>query len=84
MPSFDWPIAPFPELKYPLEEFGSDNAKEEVSCPFCFVAFYPEKVCCFLSRKKSLLNFIRKSSRKVCCILSRKKLCCILSRKKSI
>jgi len=36
MPSFDWPIAPFPELKYPLEEFEADNAKEEVNSTVLF------------------------------------------------
>nr|XP_002127680.1 4-aminobutyrate aminotransferase, mitochondrial-like [Ciona intestinalis] len=32
MPAFDWPIAPFPKLKYPLEEHESENAKEEARC----------------------------------------------------
>ncbi|KAK1877835.1 4-aminobutyrate aminotransferase mitochondrial [Dissostichus eleginoides] len=30
VPSFDWPIAPFPRLQYPLEEFTRENAQEEV------------------------------------------------------
>lgn len=29
VPSFDWPIAHFPEYKYPLEEFESENKKED-------------------------------------------------------
>ncbi|XP_060757094.1 4-aminobutyrate aminotransferase, mitochondrial [Neoarius graeffei] len=32
IPSFDWPIAPFPSLKYPLEEFVRENAQEEARC----------------------------------------------------
>ncbi|KAM7332988.1 hypothetical protein ACRRTK_006308 [Alexandromys fortis] len=32
IPSFDWPIAPFPRLKYPLEEFVKDNQQEEARC----------------------------------------------------
>uniref|UniRef100_A0A673AID4 4-aminobutyrate aminotransferase n=1 Tax=Sphaeramia orbicularis TaxID=375764 RepID=A0A673AID4_9TELE len=32
VPSLDWPIAPFPKLKYPLEEFARENAQEEARC----------------------------------------------------
>uniref|UniRef100_F6SUM0 4-aminobutyrate aminotransferase, mitochondrial n=1 Tax=Ciona intestinalis TaxID=7719 RepID=F6SUM0_CIOIN len=32
IPAFDWPIAPFPKLKYPLEEHESENTKEEARC----------------------------------------------------
>ncbi|KAG9332873.1 hypothetical protein JZ751_014444 [Albula glossodonta] len=32
VPSFDWPIAPFPKLRYPLEEFTRENAQEEARC----------------------------------------------------
>ncbi|XP_036395552.1 4-aminobutyrate aminotransferase, mitochondrial-like [Megalops cyprinoides] len=32
VPSFDWPIAPFPKLRYPLEEFVRENAQEEARC----------------------------------------------------
>ncbi|KAF7698454.1 hypothetical protein HF521_004964 [Silurus meridionalis] len=32
IPSFDWPIAPFPMMKYPLEEFVRENAQEEARC----------------------------------------------------
>uniref|UniRef100_A0AAQ4PLB9 4-aminobutyrate aminotransferase, mitochondrial n=1 Tax=Gasterosteus aculeatus aculeatus TaxID=481459 RepID=A0AAQ4PLB9_GASAC len=32
VPSFDWPIAPFPKLQYPLEEFTRENAQEEARC----------------------------------------------------
>uniref|UniRef100_A0A3Q3W230 Uncharacterized protein n=1 Tax=Mola mola TaxID=94237 RepID=A0A3Q3W230_MOLML len=32
VPSFDWPIAPFPRLQYPLEEFARENAQEEARC----------------------------------------------------
>ncbi|TTY71120.1 4-aminobutyrate aminotransferase, mitochondrial [Bagarius yarrelli] len=32
IPSFDWPIAPFPRLKYPLEEFVQENLQEEARC----------------------------------------------------
>lgn len=32
IPSLDWPIAPFPRLQYPLEEFTRENAQEEARC----------------------------------------------------
>lgn len=32
IPAFDWPIAPFPRLRYPLEEFTRENQAEERSC----------------------------------------------------
>lgn len=32
IPAFDWPQAPFPEIKYPLEEFEAENAAEEQRC----------------------------------------------------
>lgn len=32
MPAFDWPQAPFPQLKYPLEQHVEENAKEEARC----------------------------------------------------
>ncbi|KAK3728626.1 hypothetical protein QZH41_011700 [Actinostola sp. cb2023] len=32
IPCFDWPVAPFPKLKYPLEEFKKENAAEEERC----------------------------------------------------
>ncbi|KAM6424065.1 4-aminobutyrate aminotransferase, mitochondrial isoform 2-T3 [Liasis olivaceus] len=32
IPSFDWPIAPFPRLKYPLEDFVRENEQEEARC----------------------------------------------------
>jgi len=32
MPAFDWPQAPFPHLKYPLEKFTEENAQEEARC----------------------------------------------------
>lgn len=32
IPSFDWPIAPFPRYKYPLEENERENAKEDERC----------------------------------------------------
>ena len=32
VPAFDWPIAPFPQLKYPLEEFVRENEEEERKC----------------------------------------------------
>lgn len=28
----DWPIATFPRLKYPLEDFESENREEERRC----------------------------------------------------
>jgi 4-aminobutyrate aminotransferase/(S)-3-amino-2-methylpropionate transaminase len=32
IPAFDWPVAPFPELKYPLEEHVKENEEEEKKC----------------------------------------------------
>lgn len=32
IPAFDWPQAPFPALKYPLEEHVRENAEEEKRC----------------------------------------------------
>lgn len=32
IPAFDWPQAPFPMLKYPLEEHVKENAEEEKRC----------------------------------------------------
>jgi len=32
VPAFDWPTAPFPQLKYPLHEHQEANAVEEKSC----------------------------------------------------
>lgn len=32
IPAFDWPIAPFPVLKYPLDQFKRENEAEERRC----------------------------------------------------
>ena len=32
IPAFDWPQAPFPHLKYPLEQHIQENAEEEARC----------------------------------------------------
>ncbi|XP_031567513.1 4-aminobutyrate aminotransferase, mitochondrial-like [Actinia tenebrosa] len=32
IPCFDFPVAPFPKLKYPLEEFTAENEAEEKRC----------------------------------------------------
>ncbi|KAK6502522.1 hypothetical protein TWF506_003103 [Arthrobotrys conoides] len=32
IPSFNWPQARFPQLKYPLEEFVAENQAEEAAC----------------------------------------------------
>ncbi|THX89096.1 4-aminobutyrate aminotransferase [Aureobasidium pullulans] len=32
IPAFDWPQAPFPMLKYPLEQHAEENAQEEARC----------------------------------------------------
>ncbi|KAF2722133.1 4-aminobutyrate aminotransferase [Polychaeton citri CBS 116435] len=32
IPSFDWPQASFPSLKYPLEQHAEENAREEQRC----------------------------------------------------
>lgn len=36
IPAFDWPVAPFPELKYPLKEHVAENAAEEERCLAAF------------------------------------------------
>jgi 4-aminobutyrate aminotransferase/(S)-3-amino-2-methylpropionate transaminase len=32
LPAFDWPVAPFPQIKYPLEQHAAHNAAEEERC----------------------------------------------------
>lgn len=32
IPAFDWPVAPFPKLRYPLTEFEAENRAEEERC----------------------------------------------------
>ena len=32
VPAFDWPVAPFPRLRYPLDVFAAENAAEEARC----------------------------------------------------
>ncbi|KAG9411122.1 hypothetical protein AC1031_016772 [Aphanomyces cochlioides] len=32
IPAMDWPVAPFPRLKYPLDAFAAENAEEEARC----------------------------------------------------
>jgi 4-aminobutyrate aminotransferase/(S)-3-amino-2-methylpropionate transaminase len=32
IPAFDWPIAPFPQLQYPLDQFVRENKAEEERC----------------------------------------------------
>lgn len=32
IPAFSWPVAPFPRLKYPLNEYAAENAQEENEC----------------------------------------------------
>ncbi|OQS04160.1 4-aminobutyrate aminotransferase, mitochondrial precursor [Thraustotheca clavata] len=32
IPAMDWPVAPFPKLKYPLDAYAAENAKEEARC----------------------------------------------------
>jgi 4-aminobutyrate aminotransferase/(S)-3-amino-2-methylpropionate transaminase len=32
IPAFDWPKAPFPTCKYPLDEYAAENAAEEQRC----------------------------------------------------
>merc|ERR1719261_696613 len=34
MPALPWPVAPFPQLKYPLDKFQKENAAEEERCLF--------------------------------------------------
>ena len=32
IPAFDWPVAPFPRLQYPLDQFERENEAEEKRC----------------------------------------------------
>lgn len=32
MPAWPWPVAPFPKLKYPLEDHVEENQEEEMRC----------------------------------------------------
>ncbi|KAJ1922429.1 4-aminobutyrate transaminase [Tieghemiomyces parasiticus] len=32
VPAFPWPEAPFPQLRYPLEDYAAENAQEEQRC----------------------------------------------------
>jgi 4-aminobutyrate aminotransferase/(S)-3-amino-2-methylpropionate transaminase len=32
IPAFDWPVADFPQIKYPLSEHAAENAAEEARC----------------------------------------------------
>jgi len=38
IPAFDWPVADFPQLKYPLDQFAAENQAEEARC----LALYEE------------------------------------------
>jgi 4-aminobutyrate aminotransferase/(S)-3-amino-2-methylpropionate transaminase len=43
IPSFDWPIAPFPRYKYPLEENERENNKDDERCLARVSTFYQSK-----------------------------------------
>jgi len=32
VPAFEWPVAPFPQLKYPLDQNEENNKEEEIRC----------------------------------------------------
>lgn len=32
IPAFDWPVAPFPDVKYPLDQYAAENQAEEQRC----------------------------------------------------
>jgi len=32
IPAFNWPVAPFPQLKYPLDQYITENKQEEARC----------------------------------------------------
>lgn len=32
IPAYDWPVAPFPALKYPLDAYATENRREEDRC----------------------------------------------------
>merc|ERR1719199_1605558 len=43
VPAFDWPTAPFPQLRYPLEGNEEYNAAEEQSCLKAVRAIFQER-----------------------------------------
>ena len=54
IPAFDWPIAPFPQLKYPLEDHVAENKVEEQRClqkvtgyVKSFAEYVDFVVCCY-------------------------------------
>ncbi|KAI8794185.1 4-aminobutyrate aminotransferase, mitochondrial isoform X2 [Biomphalaria glabrata] len=52
-PSPDWPIASFPSLRYPLEDFEQENSKEEQRC---------------LAEVEDLINHYQKRDNPVACV----------------
>merc|ERR1719191_1881931 len=44
VPAFDWPTAPFPRLRYPLEGNEEYNAAEELSCLHAVRAIFQERM----------------------------------------
>uniref|UniRef100_A0A2C9KCJ3 (S)-3-amino-2-methylpropionate transaminase n=1 Tax=Biomphalaria glabrata TaxID=6526 RepID=A0A2C9KCJ3_BIOGL len=54
-PSPDWPIASFPSLRYPLEDFEQENSKEEQRC---------------LAQVEDLIAQYRKKGKPVACVVT--------------
>lgn len=54
IPSFDWPIADFPQYKYPLEENVRENAAEDQRC----LAQVEELIAQFNKRKNFVAGII--------------------------
>ncbi|KAK0053080.1 4-aminobutyrate aminotransferase mitochondrial-like isoform X1 [Biomphalaria pfeifferi] len=54
-PSPDWPIASFPQLKYPLQDFVSENSTEEKRC---------------LAQVEDLIAQYRKKGKPVACVIT--------------
>lgn len=43
IPTYDWPIAPLPALKYPLAQFQHENIAEEARCVAAFEKIVKER-----------------------------------------
>ena len=57
-PAVDWPIAPFPQMRYPLEEFVRENHAEEQRCLEEVGHLLCLSVCLSLSLSLSLSVFV--------------------------
>uniref|UniRef100_A0A1B6EGL6 (S)-3-amino-2-methylpropionate transaminase n=1 Tax=Clastoptera arizonana TaxID=38151 RepID=A0A1B6EGL6_9HEMI len=54
VPAFDWPIASFPQYKYPLEEFIKENRAEDEKC----LAEVSDLITCYNKKGKCVAGII--------------------------